>query len=387
MGVQSRKKIAVIIGTRPEAIKLAPVITELEKNERLDPVVVSSGQHREMLNELIKTFSIRLDADLDVMRPNHSLAALSGRLLKGLDSWLNQSKPDMVLVHGDTTTMFNATLVSFYRQIPLGYVEAGLRTGNLRYPFPEEANRKLATPLMSLHFAPTEGARQNLLAEGIADKIITVTGNTVIDALHMEIQRQKSAEVQRKISKDLAALLGSDWQDHPYILVTGHRRENFGDGLKQICQGLVTLAHKFKEMRFIYPVHINPNVQKPVRELMGNVSNIFLIPPQGYPQFVTLMSHCRLVLTDSGGIQEEAPALGKPVLVMRNTTERPEGVISGTVKLVGANAELIVKEVSTLLTNPLACEKMRIATNPYGDGHAAPKIISRILEFFNPSLK
>jgi len=385
MPPQDCKKIAIIMGTRPEAIKLAPVIKELEKTKCLEPVVVTTGQHQEMLAQVVNAFGIKINADLDVMRPNHSLAALSGRLLQGLDTWLTQAKADMVLVQGDTTTVFIAALASFYQRIPLGHVEAGLRTGNLYSPFPEEANRKLATPLMALHFAPTEEARQNLLAEGIDNEIITVTGNTVIDALHMEIHRQKSADVQRHISAKLAALIANDWQDKPYVLITGHRRENFGAGFRQICQGLTTLADKFKDIRFIYPVHLNPNVQKIVKELMDKINNIFLIPPQGYPQFVALMAHCRLILTDSGGVQEEAPALAKPVLVMRDTTERPEGLKAGTVKLVGANADLIVKETSKLLVDSVAYKKMSKATNPYGDGHSSARIVQRISRFFYPS--
>jgi len=376
------KKIAIIMGTRPEAIKLAPVIKALEKERCLEPTVVSTGQHREMLAQVVDTFDIKVDTDLNVMRPDQSLAGLSACLMQGLDVWLSQALPDMVLVQGDTTTVFIAALVSFYQRIPLGYVEAGLRTGNLFSPFPEEANRRLATPLMDLYFAPTEEARQNLLAEGINDAGITVTGNTVIDALHMEIQRQKDIVVQQRIFGQLAEVIASDWQEKPYVLITGHRRENFGAGFRQICQGLVALARRFRDIRFIYPVHLNPNVQKTVRELTGGIDNIFLIPPQEYSQFVSLMAHCQLILTDSGGVQEEAPALGKPVLVMRDTTERPEGVNAGTVKLIGANADLIVQETSNLLLDPVAYEEMSHATNPYGDGHSSARIVQRINTFF-----
>lgn len=386
MKKRDRKKIAVVMGTRPEAIKLAPVIKALEKSDYFQSIVVSSGQHRDMLMQVVNVFGIEVNEDLDVMLPDQSLATLSARLMERIDDWLIRSKPDMVLVQGDTTTMFIAALASFYRQIPLGYVEAGLRTGNLYSPFPEEANRKLATPLIALHFAPTEEARQNLLSEGIDNEIITVTGNTVVDALHMETRRQQTPNINQQISAKLAGLIANDWQEVPYVLVTGHRRENFGAGFEQICKGLASLAGKFPDIRFIYPVHLNPNVQKPVTELTANIHNIFLIPPQEYPQFVALMSHCKLILTDSGGVQEEAPSLGKPVLVMRDTTERPEGIKAGTVKLIGADAELIVQETSRLLTDPDAYQKMSKATNPYGDGRASERIVKRLESFFmNPS--
>lgn len=382
MKKRDRKKIAVVMGTRPEAIKLAPVIKALEKSDHFQSIVVSSGQHRDMLTQVVNVFGIEVNEDLDVMLPDQSLATLSARLMERIDDWLTRSEPDMVLVQGDTTTMFIAVLASFYRQIPLGYVEAGLRSGNLYSPFPEEANRKLATPLIALHFAPTEEARQNLLSEGIDNGIITVTGNTVVDALFMETRRQQTTNVNQQISAKLAGLIANDWKEVPYVLVTGHRRENFGVGFEQICKGLTSLASKFPDSRFIYPVHLNPNVQKPVTELIGNIHNIFLMPPQEYSQFVALMSHCKLILTDSGGVQEEAPSLGKPVLVMRDTTERPEGIKAGTVKLIGADADLIIKETSKLLTNPDAYQKMSKATNPYGDGNASSRIVKRLEHFF-----
>ncbi|NOX25720.1 MAG: UDP-N-acetylglucosamine 2-epimerase (non-hydrolyzing) [Deltaproteobacteria bacterium] len=386
MTSRETKKIAVIMGTRPEAIKLAPVIKELETAERLTPLVVSTDQHREMLLQVVETFDIGITVNLDIMQPDQSLAALSARLLQGLDSWLERAAPDMLVVQGDTTTVLIAALAAFYRRIPLAYVEAGLRTGNMYSPFPEEANRRLATPLMALYFAPTAEAHQNLLAEGIDDKRITVTGNTVIDALQMESRRQEAADIRRHIIYgQLAGVIAPDWQERPYVLITGHRRENFGAGFRQICRGLLTLAARFKDIRFIYPLHLNPNVQHPVQELMGEASNIFLIPPQGYPQFVALMKHCRLILTDSGGVQEEASSLGKPVLVMRDTTERPEGVKSGIVKLVGARADSIVRETTELLLNPAAYEKMSRRANPYGDGRASGRIVEAITRFFYES--
>ena len=371
-------RIAVFMGTRPEAIKMAPVIAALSRDEEMSPLVVSTGQHREMLAQVVDLFNIQVDHDLDVMQPNQTLATLSARLMTSIDQLLQNEKPDMALVQGDTTTVLMAALACFYHRIPIAHVEAGLRTGNIWSPFPEEANRKLASSLMALHFPPTELSRQNLLDEYVADDRIVVTGNTVIDALHMEIQRHQQAEVQASIDKHLTALLGVDWQTHPFVLITGHRRENFGGGFDQICSALRTLAKRFADHRFIYPVHLNPNVQGPVYEQLGDYENIKLIPPQNYRYFVALMNACRVVLTDSGGVQEEAPGLGKPVLVMRDTTERPEGVDAGTVKLIGTDTEAIVSNVVQLLTDPSAYSKISEALNPYGDGQAAPRIVEAI---------
>jgi UDP-N-acetylglucosamine 2-epimerase (non-hydrolysing) len=372
------KKIAVFMGTRPEAIKMAPVIRALQQADGLEPIVVSTGQHREMLQQVIDLFEIKVDHDLAVMQPNQTLASLTARLITRIDELLDQVKPDMALVQGDTTTVLATALACFYRKIPTGHVEAGLRTGNIWSPFPEEANRKLAAPLITLHFPPTEFGRQNLLKEGIPDDRITVTGNTVIDALFMEIERQKRPAVRQKIDTTLAGLLGTDWRDHPYVLITGHRRENFGGGFDQICDALAELAGQFPDHRFIYPVHLNPNVQGPVYSRLGELKNIRLIPPQPYSEFVALMHHCKLVLTDSGGVQEEAPSLGKPVLVMRDTTERPEGVEAGTVRLVGADRRPIVQNVSELLTDAAAYKQMSEATNPYGDGKAAKRVANGV---------
>ncbi|MBI1338494.1 MAG: UDP-N-acetylglucosamine 2-epimerase (non-hydrolyzing) [Phycisphaera sp.] len=376
-------RIAVFIGTRPEAIKMAPVIAALEKAEGFDPVVVSTGQHREMLQQVVDLFGITVDHDLAVMQPNQTLASLTSRLITRIDELLETVKPDMALVQGDTTTVLTAALTCFYRRIPIGHVEAGLRTGNIWSPFPEEVNRRLSSPIVTLHFPPTEFGRQNLLREGMDDRRIFVTGNTVIDALHMEVERQKQPAAQKVIEDKLASLLGSDWRDKPYVLITGHRRENFGGGFDNICDALRELATRFADHRFIYPVHLNPNVQKPVYERLGNRENIRLVPPQQYSEFVALMNSSKLVLTDSGGVQEEAPGLGKPVLVMRDTTERPEGVDAGTVRLIGANRDRIIDSVSELLSNKQTYRHMAEAVNPYGDGKASGRIIDALRGYFN----
>jgi UDP-N-acetylglucosamine 2-epimerase (non-hydrolysing) len=381
------KRIAVFIGTRPEAIKMAPVIAALRATDDLQPVVISTGQHREMLAQVINLFGIRVDAELAAMEPNQTLAGLTARLVDRIDKALAELSPDMVLVQGDTTTVLCAALASFYRRIPIGHVEAGLRTGDIHSPFPEEANRRLTSPLASLHFAPTETARDALLAEHIPDDRILVVGNTVIDALAMELRRQESSEVRAGLRDELAGLLGADWHARPYILVTGHRRENFGDGFDQICDALDELARQRPELLIVFPVHLNPRVKDVVHARLGTRSNIRLIPPQPYAQFVALMASCRLILTDSGGVQEEAPTLGKPVLVMRNSTERPEGATAGAVMLVGSRADRIVAESLRLLTDAAAYASMAQAGNPYGDGQAAPRIVQRIREEFARSAK
>lgn len=375
-------KIAVLIGTRPEAIKMAPVIAALNDAEDLAPITIATGQHREMFAQVVDTFGIRIECDLDVMQPDQGLASLTARLITGIDGLLVQTRPDMVLVQGDTTTVFSAALASFYRRIPLGHVEAGLRTGNIWAPFPEEANRRLSSLLVTLHFAPTARALQNLLAEGVPPGHITVTGNTIVDALHMELRRQQSPEVRKAIHDEIAALLGPGWECRPYVLITGHRRENFGEGFAQICAAVAELARRFPTHRWIYPVHLNPNVQEPVGQALRHLSNVTLIPPQNYSRFVMLMGNCQLILTDSGGVQEEAPSLGKPVLVMRDATERPEGIEAGTALLVGADASHIVSRVERLLTDPSAYQKMAAAKNPYGDGQAATRIVAGIRAYF-----
>ena len=371
------------MGTRPEAIKLAPVVAALRNTDDFACTVVATGQHKEMFRQVIDRFGIAVDAELDVMRPNQTLAELTARLMTSIDGWLTTAHPDMALVQGDTTTVLVSALACFYRHIPIGHVEAGLRTGNIWSPFPEEANRRLATPLVTLHFAPTESARQALLSENVPDASIAVTGNTVIDALFQEVAAQNGDSARGgALDAELSALLGWRWLDHPYVLITGHRREHFGKGFDEICGAIAGLARAFPDHRFVYPVHLNPNVTEHVNRLLGDLPNVALIPPQGYTQFVALMSQSRLVLTDSGGVQEEAPSLGKPVLVMRDTTERPEGLTAGTALLTGPRAASIVEHATRLLTDERAYNQMASAQNPYGDGRAAGRIVARIRQHF-----
>jgi len=374
----SRKTVAVFMGTRPEGIKMAPVIAALQESGDLGCRVVATGQHREMFQQVADQFGFGVDADLAVMRPQQTLAGLTARLMEKIDGWLETAAPDMALVQGDTTTVLVAALACFYRRIPIGHVEAGLRTGNIWSPFPEEANRRLASPIVSLHFAPTEAARAALLAERVPDASIEVTGNTVVDALFMEVAQQEKPGVREGVHASLSALLGADWADVPFVLITGHRRENFGEGIRQICEAITTLAHRYPDHRFVYPVHLNPEVKGHVDRLLGGLRNVRLIAPQGYRVFVALMARCRLILTDSGGVQEEAPSLGKPVLVMRDTTERPEGVAAGTAILTGPRAEAIVGHTARLLDDPRAYDAMANAVNPYGDGRAAQRILARL---------
>ncbi|MEM9413940.1 MAG: UDP-N-acetylglucosamine 2-epimerase (non-hydrolyzing) [Planctomycetota bacterium] len=372
--------VAVFMGTRPEAIKLAPIVRALEDDPTLTPLLVSTGQHREMLAQVAELFDLRPDVTLDTMQPGQSLTALHARLLTRLDTVLNDHQPDYALVQGDTTTVLAAAQACFYRRIPVGHVEAGLRTGDLGAPFPEEANRRQASVLCDLHFAPTAMARDNLLGEGFEGDTIHVTGNTVIDALHLEVARQRDPGVAAQTASALSADLGAGWDDRPYVLVTGHRRENFGGGMEQICEALRGLATRFSDRRFVYPVHLNPNVAGPVHDMLAGIDNVLLTGPKDYRLFVALLHGCELVLTDSGGVQEEAPSLGKPVLVMRETTERPEGVAAGAVALVGADRERIVSGVARLLEDPKAREAMSNAQNPYGDGQAAPRIVAAVRE-------
>jgi UDP-N-acetylglucosamine 2-epimerase (non-hydrolysing) len=372
------------MGTRPEAIKLAPVVARINESARLSCTVVATGQHREMFRQVADQFGFQVDADLDVMLPNQSLAGLTSRLMTAIDGWLETNRPDIALVQGDTTTVLCAALACFYRRIPVGHVEAGLRTGNMWSPFPEEMNRRLAAPLVALHFAPTDAARDALLREGVATETVTVTGNTVIDALFMELARQSAdADLRASIERDLADLLGNGWNSTPFVLITGHRRENFGAGFDQICAAIAGLAEQFPAHRFVYPVHLNPNVRQHVGRLLGDRRNVQLVSPLGYRHFVALMSRCDLVLTDSGGVQEEAPSLGKPVLVMRDTTERPEGVAAGTALLTGANADAIVRHTTRLLTDAGAYQAMATARNPYGDGRAAHHIVDVVEKHFS----
>jgi UDP-N-acetylglucosamine 2-epimerase (non-hydrolysing) len=380
-------RIAVLIGTRPEAIKMAPVIAALRDDPSLEPYVINAGQHREMIAQVVELFGIQVDADLAAMEPSQTLAGLTSRLVDRIDQALAAAKPEMVLVQGDTTTVLCAALTSFYRRIPIGHVEAGLRTGTIDSPFPEEANRRLTSPLVTLHFAPTETSRQALLAERISDDSIFVTGNTVIDALLAEVRRQQDAGVRSALHSQFEQVIGSDWNARPFILVTGHRRENFGSGFESICAALAELATRRPDVLIVYPVHLNPQVKEVVHARLGNLPNVRLIPPQPYAQFVALATACRLILTDSGGVQEEAPSLGKPVLVMRESTERPEGVAAGAVRLVGPHADRIVAETLRLLDDEAAYAAMARVANPYGDGAAAGRIVAAIRQYFSATAK
>jgi UDP-N-acetylglucosamine 2-epimerase (non-hydrolysing) len=366
------------MGTRPEGIKMAPVVAALRRARDLECRVVATGQHREMFQQVAAQFGFEVDADLGVMRPGQTLAGLTSRLMDRIDGWLETGHADMALVQGDTTTVLVAALACFYRKIPIGHVEAGLRTGDIWSPFPEEVNRRLAAPLVSLHFAPTPTARAALVREGIPEGSIEVTGNTVIDALLMELAQQEKPSIRREVGAALSRVLGAAGDDGPFVLITGHRRENFGEGLRQICEAITVLARRYPGLRFVYPVHLNPNVKGQVGRLLGRLPNVRLVEPQGYRVFVALMARCRLVLTDSGGVQEEAPSLGKPVLVMRDTTERPEGVEAGTALLTGPRTDSIVEHTSRLLDDPEAYRAMANAVNPYGDGRAAERIVARV---------
>lgn len=369
-----KKRILVIFGTRPEAIKMVPVIKTLKEDDSFVTSVCVTAQHREMLDQVLELFSIIPDFDLNLMKTKQSLSNLTSSILKKLDEVINSFKPDLILVHGDTSTTFAASLSAYYSQTQIGHVEAGLRTGNLYSPWPEEANRKLTSVLTNYHFAPTKLSKQNLLGEGIDSDSIYVTGNTVIDTLFMTT---KLIENNKNLKKQFDKKYSFLDRSKNLILVTGHRRESFGKGFESICNALIKIA-KNDNIEILYPVHLNPNVQEPVNRLLKGSPNIFLIEPQDYLPFVYLMTRSYLILTDSGGIQEEAPSLGKPVLVMRDTTERPEAIAAGTVKLVGTDENKICSEVEKLLNNDDCYRKMSQAHNPYGDGNAAAKIIEAI---------
>jgi UDP-N-acetylglucosamine 2-epimerase (non-hydrolysing) len=368
-------KILTVFGTRPEAIKMAPLVKALEADDYFDARVCVTAQHREMLDQVLSLFQIVPDYDLNVMSPGQNLTQLTCRILEGLKPIIEDFKPDIVLVHGDTTTTFAASLAAFYQQIAIGHIEAGLRTGNLMSPWPEEANRKLTTALTSYHFPPTEAARANLLAENIRPDTVHVTGNTVIDAL--QIIKAKVVG-NTPLSTELAGHFDYLRDASRLILVTGHRRESFGGGFENICQALSSIAHANPDVDILYPVHLNPQVREPVKRILSNIYNVHLIEPQDYLPFVYLMTRSYLILTDSGGIQEEAPSLGKPVLVMRDTTERPEAVDAGTVKLVGTSAETITAEVTRLLNDGAVYQQMSFAHNPYGDGSACRRILKTL---------
>jgi UDP-N-acetylglucosamine 2-epimerase (non-hydrolysing) len=361
------KRILCVVGTRPEAIKMAPVILALKQQPWVNVRVLATAQHRHMLDQVLSFFGIEPDIDLDIMRPNQALTTLTARLLLDLDDVLLAEKPDVVLAQGDTTTVMTVALACFYHRIPLGHVEAGLRTWDMQNPFPEEANRVIAGRLAHWHFAPTESSRQNLLREGIDDKNIVVTGNTVIDALLMTA------------AKDLEPSIGLD-TDERMVLVTSHRRENFGDPFRNICRALHTLAERNRDVQFMYPIHPNPNVKDVAYEMLGSCPNIHLCEPLDYAPFVAAMKRAYFIISDSGGVQEEAPALGKPVLVLRDETERPEAVHEGVVRLVGPNYDRIVEEAQLLLNDEAAYRAMARGVSPYGDGRAAMRIVETLRE-------
>ncbi len=355
----SMKKIVIIFGTRPEAIKLCPVALVLKADSDFDCKVCVTGQHREMLQQVLDVFGIVPDEDLALMQPNQTLSSLTSRAISAIDGYLAKEQPDIVMVQGDTTTVLAGALAAFYHHIPVAHVEAGLRTWNMESPWPEEANRVLTTRLAKWHFCPTENNKENLTREGVDPSGIYVTGNTVIDALMIAKEKVRTLTDGKR-----------------RVLITGHRRENFGSGFEHICKAIKRLATEFADVEFIYPVHLNPNVQEPVHRFLDGLSNVSLIAPQPYLPFVELMMNAYLILTDSGGVQEEAPSLGKPVLVMRDTTERPEAVAAGAVKLVGTDSENIYREAKTLLTDHKTYQRMASAINPYGDGHAVSRIVN-----------
>ena len=386
--MKSIKKVMLVFGTRPEAIKMAPLVKQFQRDEEhFQTIVCVTGQHRQMLDQVLKIFDIQPDYDLNIMKDGQDLYDVTARVLVGMRDVLTKVKPDVVLVHGDTSTSTAAALAAFYQRIPVGHVEAGLRTHNIYSPWPEEMNRQLTGRIATYDFAPTQLSRQNLLDENVPEERIIVTGNTVIDALHMVVAKLKDDESQRnKLAQELLA----DGYDvsrlengRRLVLITGHRRENFGDGFVSICRAIATLSERYPQVDFLYPMHLNPNVRNPIHDAFGRdlkeLGNLFFIEPLEYLKFVFIMSKAHIVLTDSGGIQEEAPGLGKPVLVMRDTTERPEALEAGTVKLVGTDYDKMVGEVSTLLDDTAAYNRMSQAVNPYGDGKACPRIVNHLI--------
>lgn len=375
------KKVCVVIGTRPEAIKMAPVVLALRAQpDDFDVTICSTGQHTTMLDGAMAAFDLKPDVELDVMKPGQSLAELTSRLLLALDAYFEAIQPDLVLVHGDTTSAMVGALAAFYRQIEVGHVEAGLRTGNLLSPFPEEYNRRSVAIATQHYFAPTPAARANLEREGVAPGNIVVTGNTVIDALLLTIRAlEDRPEEVAQLRARLLPQIGFDIEAQPFVLITAHRRENFGAGLDNICFSIHELAKANPNLHFIYPVHLNPKVKDVVEHKLADVPNVVLIPPQDYKDFAWLLRHCLLVLTDSGGIQEEAPALGKPVLVMRDTSERPEAIAAGTAKLVTTDPDMVIQETQSLISNTTAYAAMAHATNPFGDGRAAVRIVKHLM--------
>lgn len=374
------KKVMIVFGTRPEAIKMAPLVQRLRSEPTTFEVSVCvTAQHRQMLDQVLNVFEIIPNIDLNVMKPEQDLFDVTTNILQGMKSVLADKKPDILLVHGDTTTTLATAMAGFYAGTLVGHVEAGLRTNDMNAPFPEEFNRQITSKIAKWHFAPTELSRRNLIAERIDDQKIIVTGNTVIDALHWVLTRiQSDKQRESRLCALLDQALKFDWKTCRFVLITGHRRENFGDGVLQICEAINELAAKFSDIHFVYPMHMNPNIQKPVRNLLEGLANIHLIEPLDYEPFVYLLKHSYIVLTDSGGIQEEAPSLGKPVLVMRNVTERPEAVAAGTVELVGANKSRIVDGVIRLVEDEAHYAKMSRSHNPYGDGGACDRILNAL---------
>ena len=377
-----KKKILLVFGTRPEAIKMAPVYQALKQRlNEFETMVCVTAQHREMLDQVLNLFKIKVDVDLDLMKEGQDLFDITSSVLIGIRNILKMHQPDIVLVHGDTTTAFATALACFYNNTPVWHVEAGLRTYNFRAPFPEEFNRQLVSKLSEIHFAPTELAKKNLLVEGVKDATIIVTGNTVIDALFSTLDIIKNDKNKRlAIIDELNTHLPFDWMKNKFILITGHRRENFGDGFRDICLALRELAIRHSNVQFVYPVHLNPSVREPVNRILKDSNNMHLIAPLGYAPFVYLLNQCHSVVTDSGGIQEEAPSLAKPVLVLREVTERPEAVTAGTVVLVGSDKKSITENVSRLLEDENFYSRMAVAHNPYGDGNASERIVAMLLQ-------
>lgn len=371
----NKKRILTVFGTRPEAIKMAPLVHALAADTRFEAKVCVTAQHREMLDQVLELFDVTPDYDLNLMKPGQDLTDITCGILQGLKPVLAEFKPDCVLVHGDTATTLSTTLASYYQQIKVGHVEAGLRTGNVYSPWPEEGNRKLTGAIAELHFAPTENSKLNLLKENISPEKIIVTGNTVIDALHNVIEK---LETNIELKSSLEMQFNFLNESKRLVLITGHRRESFGGGFERICEAISQMALAFPDVEFVYPMHLNPNVREPVNRLLADLNNVFLIEPLDYLPFVYLMNKAYVLLTDSGGIQEEAPSLGKPVLVMRDTTERPEAIDAGTVKLVGTQVQRIVNELTTLLSNEEAYKAMSFAHNPYGDGMACKRILDAL---------
>ncbi|MBJ9482835.1 non-hydrolyzing UDP-N-acetylglucosamine 2-epimerase [Acinetobacter baumannii] len=373
------KKILIVFGTRPEAIKMAPLVKEFQKDtNNFETKVCVTAQHRQMLDQVLEIFDIKPDYDLNIMKPGQDLYDITSNVLIGMKSVLNDFEPDVVLVHGDTTTTLSASLAAFYAKIKVGHVEAGLRTNDIYSPWPEEGNRQLTGILANYHFAPTQQSEENLLKEGKKQQDIYVTGNTVIDALMYVLQRiENQPTLKEKIKSKISKQYQLD-EERKIILVTGHRRENFGQGFINICEGLKELAKNNPDIDIVYPVHLNPNVQKPVNEILSDLTNVYLIDPLQYEEFIYMMNESYFIITDSGGIQEEAPSLGKPVLVMRDTTERPEAVEAGTVRLVGIDKNTLIKEAQKLIDSKIEYEKMAKAHNPYGDGRACARIVKNL---------